>query len=190
MEDALERSHELAAAMNSRGYGRARPQSPRTRGFTSACVLAGMVGLCAGVYGLLDETAPRAIGLPAILVGAGLCALGLAMGGRRVIRTNYRPDPWRAPEWIVVACGLATAVLFFVAAHYDAAAVNPSFSPIHAPPLPLWPTMALLLGAIAAFAAPPVPVAAPPVRRARSPVVDVAEADADVDGAEKATVPA
>jgi energy-coupling factor transport system permease protein len=190
MEDALERSHELAAAMNSRGYGRARPQSPRTRGLTSACVLAGMVGLCAGVYGLLDETAPRAIGLPAILLGAGLCALGLAMGGRRVIRTNYRPDPWRAPEWIVVACGLASAVLFFVAAHYDAAAVNPSFSPLHAPPLPLWPTIALLLGAIAAFAAPPVPVAAPPVRRARSPVVDVAEADADIDGAEKATVPA
>jgi energy-coupling factor transport system permease protein len=189
MEDALERSHELAAAMNSRGYGRARPQSSRTRGLTSACVLAGMVGLCAGVYALLDATVPRAIGLPAILVGGALCVLGLATGGRRVIKTNYRPDPWRAPEWIVVACGLATAVLFFVAAHYDAAAVNPSFSPLHAPPLPLWPTVALLVGAIAAIAAPPVLVVPASARPARSLVIET-EPHNNKRDTPKASVPA
>jgi energy-coupling factor transport system permease protein len=189
MEDALERSHELAAAMNSRGYGRARPQSSRTRGLTSACVLGGLVGLCAGVYGLLDETTPRVIGLPAILVGAALCALGLAMGGRRVIKTNYRPDPWRAPEWVVVACGVATAVLFFVAAHYNAAAVNPSFSPLHAPQLPLGPTIALLIGAIAGIAAPPVLVSAAPTRPERVLVLET-EDRSEVRATPRASVPA
>jgi energy-coupling factor transport system permease protein len=177
MEDALARSLELAAAMDARGYGRARQQSSRTRWLTSACVLGGLLGLCAGVYGLLDESVPRAVGLPAMAIGAVLCALGLGMGGRRVIRTKYRPDPWRAPEWIVVACGIATAGLFFVAAHLNPAAVNPSFAPLHAPPLPWLPTVALLIGAIPSVAAPPVPTAAAPRRAVVSLVDDADDAD-------------
>jgi energy-coupling factor transport system permease protein len=164
MEDALERSLELAAAMESRGYGHARPQSARQRRLTSACVLAGLVGLCAGVYGLLDDHTPRVVGLPAVVVGAGLCALGLAMGGRRVVRTNYRPDPWLAPEWAVVACGVTTAALFVFLTRTDLAALHMSFSPLHVPPLPLLPTVALLIGALAGVVAPPVPVASRPPR--------------------------
>ena len=99
LEDALERSLQLAAAMDSRGYGRHRHAPPAARRrLTAALMLAGMLGLCAGVYGLLDaHRARRLLGLPALLGGALLCCAGLALGGRRVSRTSYRPDPWRLP---------------------------------------------------------------------------------------------
>ena len=158
LEDALERSLMLAAAMDSRGYGRSGPVTRRSRRITAALMLSGMLGLCAGVYGLLDGTAPRFLGLPAILIGAALCCAGLMLGGRRVTRTNYRPDPWRAPEWIVAACGVTTAVLLYASTSYTAAALNPSFYPLHFPPLPVLPTIAILIAAIPAFASPPPPI--------------------------------
>ena len=69
-----------------------------------------MVGLCVGVYGLLDGTAPALPRhcRPCSSVPA-LCCAGLALGGRRVTRTSYRPDPWRAPEWVVAGCGVLSA---------------------------------------------------------------------------------
>jgi energy-coupling factor transport system permease protein len=155
MEDALERSLMLAAAMDSRGYGRVGTQTRGSRRITALLMVTGMVGLCAGAYGLLDATAPRYLGLPAILAGAALCCAGLMLGSRRVKRSQYRPDPWLLPEWIVAGCGVTTAVLFYVSARYSAAALNPSFSPLHLPALPIVPTIAILIAAIPAFAAPP-----------------------------------
>ena len=155
LEDALERSLLLAAAMDSRGYGRAGTATRGSRRLTAAFMMTGMVGLCAGAYGLLDGSAPRFIGVPAMLVGAAMCCAGLALGGRRVTRTQYRPDPWLAPEWIVAGCGIATAVLLYASTRWDAVGVNPSFSPLHVPPLPIVPTLAILIAAIAGVAAPP-----------------------------------
>jgi energy-coupling factor transport system permease protein len=157
LEDALERSLLLAAAMDSRGYGRTGPQTRGSRRVTAGLMLSGMLGLSAGAYGLLDGTAPRLLGVPAILVGAVLCCGGLALGGRRVTRTQYRPDPWRAPEWIVSGCGLATAVLLYAGTSYRAADLNPSFYPLRFPALPLIPTIAILIAAIPGLAAPPPP---------------------------------
>ena len=162
LEDALERSLRLAAAMDSRGYGRTGTATARTRRVTATLMLLGMLGLCAGVYGLLDSAAPRLLGVPAILAGAALCCVGLALGGRRVRRSHYRPDPWRTPEWIVAGCGLVSAVLLYTATGYDAAQLNPSFYPLRFPPLPVVPTIALLLAAVAGFAAPPPQRAARP----------------------------
>lgn len=155
IEDAFERSLRLAAAMDSRGYGRTGPISRGSRPITSALMLAGLGGICAGLYGLLDPTAPRYLGVPAIAAGAALSAAGLLLGGRRVTRTHYRPDPWAAPEWAVAGCGVAGAVLLYVSAGYDPAALNPSFYPLRFPPLPPVPVLAILLGAVAAVAAPP-----------------------------------
>ncbi len=63
MEDALERSLRLAAAMDSRGYGRTGGASARSRRATGIFMLGGMCGLCVGAYGLLDGSAPGALGL-------------------------------------------------------------------------------------------------------------------------------
>ncbi len=160
LEDALERSLRLAAAMDSRGYGRAGVATGRSRRLTGALMLAGMLGLCAGVYGLLDGTAPRALGLPTLLAGAALCCGGLLLGSRRVRRTSYRPDPWLLPEWIVAGCGVASAVLLYASAGYNANALNPSLYPLSWPSLPILPAVAVLLAGLAAVAAPP-PAALP-----------------------------
>jgi energy-coupling factor transport system permease protein len=159
MEDALERSLRLAAAMDSRGYGRTGGASPRSRRATGILMLGGMCGLCVGAYGLLDGSAPGALGLPALLGGSLLCCLGLALGGRRVGRSQYRPDPWKLPEWIVVGCGMVPAVVFLAGAAADAGGLNPPVDPLRWPSLPVVPALAILVAAVAAVAAPP------PVRR-------------------------
>src|SRR5690606_16456589 len=53
LQDALERSILLAAAMDARGYGRRRTVAPATRRLTSALLLTSLVTLCLGVYTLL-----------------------------------------------------------------------------------------------------------------------------------------
>ncbi|MEU5161648.1 CbiQ family ECF transporter T component [Streptomyces sp. NPDC020875] len=166
LEDALERSLRLAAAMDSRGYGRAGSATRASRRVTGVLMLLGMCGLCAGAYGLLDATAPRLLGLPAMAVGAVLCVAGLRLGGRRVTRTVYRPDPWRLPEWAVAGCGVLSAVLLFSGAGFDPAELNPSLYPLGWPSLPLVPAAAVLLAGAAGFLAPPP---APPAPAAESP---------------------
>ncbi|WP_405789908.1 energy-coupling factor transporter transmembrane component T [Streptomyces sp. NBC_01367] len=155
LEDALDRSLRLAAAMDSRGYGRAGTATRRSRRLTGALMLLGMCGLCAGAYGLLDATAPKLLGLPAMAVGASLCFAGLKLGGRRITRTTYRPDPWRAAEWAVAGCGVLSAVLLFTHVGFNAAELNPSIYPLSWPTLPLVPAAAILLAGTAGFLAPP-----------------------------------
>ena len=156
-EDALERSLRLAAAMDSRGYGRVGSVSPRTRRTTGALLLGGLAALCLGMYGLLDATAPPRLGVPAMCAGVLLCCAGLFLGGRRVRRTSYRPDPWRLPEWLVMLCAVVPAAVLCTGAGASVAALQPGFFPLHWPPLPLVPAATILLGALAAVAAPPVP---------------------------------
>ncbi|MFI0723515.1 energy-coupling factor transporter transmembrane component T [Streptomyces sp. NPDC021224] len=160
LEDALERSLYLAAAMDSRGYGRSGTATRTARRTTAALMLAGMLGLCAGVYGLLDGTTPKALGLPALLGGSLLCCAGLAVGGRRVRRTSYRPDPWRGPEWAVAGCGVVTAALLFLTVGYSGNDLNPSLYPLRWPSLPWLPAVAILLAGTAAVTAPPPPAGA------------------------------
>lgn len=155
LEDALERSLRLAAGMDSRGYGRTGTATHRSRLVTGGCMLVGMGGLCVGAYGLLDGSAPGALGLPSLLAGAVLCAVGLAVGSRRVHRSQYRPDPWKLPEWIVALSGVFPAVVLMVGAGYEAVSLNPSTDPLAWPTLPVVPALAIMVATIAAVAAPP-----------------------------------
>jgi energy-coupling factor transport system permease protein len=161
LQDALDRSLRLAAAMDSRGYGRQGTDTPRTRRLTAGLMLAGLMGLCAGAYGLLDASAPRLLGLPSLVLGTVLCVAGLVMGSRRVTRTQYRPDPWRGPEWVVSGCGVFTAVVFYLTSSYDPLNVTPVTSPSAWPTIPVLPLLAVLLAALPAVVAPP------PVRSTR-----------------------
>lgn len=160
---ALERSLELAASMDSRGYGRRAGQRTGSRRATAALTLSGLAGVVAGVYGALDEGSPPAVGLPLVVAGAVLAAAGLALGGRRVRRTRYRPDPWALPEWLVAASGLVTAVVFLLAAADPG--LSPPVAPLAVPPLPLAPAVATLVALLPALVAPPVPRPAAPADR-------------------------
>lgn len=152
LEDALERSLVLAAAMDARGYGRGGEAPPRSRRVTAVLMLCGFSGLCLGAYGLLAASGPRWADALSFGVGTLACTGALLLGGRRVRRTNYRPDPWRLPEWSVALCGLLPAAAFLAG---PTAALNPSTSPLAWPTLPFIPMLALVLAAAPAVLAPP-----------------------------------
>jgi energy-coupling factor transport system permease protein len=156
LTDALDRSLALAAAMDSRGYGRRAHLPRRTRRAASALVLAGVGGACVGTYGLLDSTVPRVLGLPMLAAGAVSAVVGLAFAGRRIERSTYRPDPWTVEEWAVAACGVAVAAALVVAGSVDPVALTPPLQPLGWPRLAVLPVAGLLVGALPALLAPPV----------------------------------
>jgi energy-coupling factor transport system permease protein len=168
IHDALDRSFRLAAAMDSRGYGRTGRVPTRVRRLTATLLLGGLVGVCLGTYGLLDTSTPRVLGLPALVAGVMLAAAGLVLGGRRVRRSRYRPDPWLVAEWITALAGTVAAVATIVAGAHNASALNPSTFPPAWPSLPPAPTIAILGALLPAVLTPPPPVAAAAPSRAES----------------------
>ncbi|HEY4377416.1 MAG TPA: CbiQ family ECF transporter T component, partial [Acidimicrobiales bacterium] len=159
--DALDRSLTLAAAMDSRGYGRRQQVPVALRRVSGSLVLGGLVGVCVGTYGLLDATTPRLLGLPMLLVGLGLATGGFVIAGRRLRRTRYRPDPWRGAEWAVAGCGLLVAIGMSWLGRINPADLNPSLQPLTWPVLPLGPVIVVLLGGLPGWLAPPVAVSRP-----------------------------
>jgi energy-coupling factor transport system permease protein len=158
LHDALERSLSLAAAMDSRGYGRTGSATRASRRMTAALLLAGLSGLCLGAYGLLGSSMPAGVAIGGFAAGGSACMAGLFLGGRRVSRSHYRPDPWGWPEWAVCACGLIAALGLCLTVGYNPAAVNPSVYPLQWPSLPLIPALAILVAALPAVLAPPPPI--------------------------------
>jgi energy-coupling factor transport system permease protein len=168
LQGALEHSLDLAAAMDSRGYGRRASVPPGLRRTTGGLVLAGLLGVCAGVYGLLDAGSPPVLGLPLVIGGSLLAGLGSWVAGRRVQRSRYRPDPWLAAEWLTLASGVAAAAGTVAAALVGTAALNPSVDPAVWPGLPLLPLLGLLAGLLPAFVTPPPPSTVRPARPVRT----------------------
>jgi energy-coupling factor transport system permease protein len=153
LEGALERSVALAAAMDARGFGRTADVPAAVRRTTTALTLGGLLGVCAGTYGLL--TAEGGVyGLPLLLCGLAAALAGLRLGGRRSPRTRYRPDAWGLRAWLVAGSGIAAAALMVFSAAYDPDALRPGVIPLIAPTLPLLPAAAVLLGLLPAFVTP------------------------------------
>ncbi len=110
-----------------------------------------------------------------LLVGLVVAAAGLHLGGRRSGRTRYRPDPWALPEWLVSGCGVFAAAAMFVDVH-----LHPEdfflASVTAVPPVPLLTCAGILVAALPAFLAPPLPVASvPSAPTTRHPVGDRSE---------------
>lgn len=156
LADALDRSLFLAASMDARGYGRTEAVAPALRRTTTGLVLAGLMGAAVGTYGLLDGTAPTAMGPPMLGFGLVFSTGGFLLGNRRVRRTRYRPDPWARPEWLVAAVGAGVAAALVVASSTDPQALHPSVQPLRWPQLPLLPLVGVLFGVVPAFTAPPL----------------------------------
>ncbi|MEV8441986.1 CbiQ family ECF transporter T component [Actinosynnema sp. NPDC051121] len=145
LEDAFERSLVLAAAMDSRGYGRTAGLPKRARVVTGALVLGGLIGLCVGAYGLLGGVTPGVVGTPMLAVGSVAAVAGLWTGSRRVRRSRYRPDRWGPRELAIVGSGLVAALATFLApAGLGGSALTPGTVPLTAPELPLLPAVGLL----------------------------------------------
>lgn len=154
LEDALERSMTLAAGMDARGYGRSGQATRRARLLTGTLMLGGLGGLAVGTYGYLDATAPRFLAWPMLAAGLVLAALGFVVAGRRVERTRYRPDRWRAGELVAVASGVAVAGLTQYVYRTDPQIILPSVADGW-PELSALALVAVMIGAVPAFLTPP-----------------------------------
>jgi energy-coupling factor transport system permease protein len=174
LEGALERAVDLAAAMDSRGYGRTGPVAPRVRRTASALLLLGVVGVCLGVYAMLDGGTPGAVALPLLALGVVAGLVGMRLAGRRAIRTRYRPDPWALPEWLVSLSGVVPAVTMVVVSVLDPDVLVGATAPPTWPSLPLVPALAVVVAALAGVFAPRPPGTGTlrEVDRARRPALE------------------
>jgi energy-coupling factor transport system permease protein len=134
-------------------------------------VLLGLAGAALGSFGLLDGGSPQVAGVPVLgwpllLAGAAAAAVGFRLGGRRVGRSRYRPDPWALPEWLVSVAGLGTAAAFLVTAVTDPAALAAPLSPPGWPGLSPLPLLGVALALVPAWAAPPPRATADPAAAA------------------------
>ncbi|WP_149183373.1 CbiQ family ECF transporter T component [Streptomyces sp. TRM49041] len=157
LEGALERSVAVAASMDARGYGRTAAVPAGVRHTTTVLTLGGLLGVCAGTYGLLAVEG-AAYGVPLLAAGLVAALAGLWLGGRRTPRTRHRPDRWGTRTWLVAGSGVAVAALMVWASTGPAAeALRPGVTPLVAPELPVWPALSVLLGLAPAFVAPVPP---------------------------------
>ena len=157
LEGALERSVALAAAMDSRGYGRRGEQGPAARRAASTLLLAGLACACIGTYALLSAGIPAPVGGALVVGGAIACAASLALAGRTRSRTSYRPDPWRGPEWAVAGSGLLAGIAAVIASWLGVPGLAMPVDPPAWPLLPWAIALPVLLAASPALTAPPVP---------------------------------
>ncbi len=155
LEDAFDRSLALAAGMDARGYGRSGDAGTAQRRATGALMLLALVGTCVGVYGFLDRTTPRWLGLPMLLLGTLAALLGMRNAGRQVQRTRYRPDRWQPVELIIAASGCGAAVLVWWVGQHNPRVTHPDLTGM--PVLDLATLVASLVPLVPLLIAPPAP---------------------------------
>ncbi|MGZ4682135.1 MAG: energy-coupling factor transporter transmembrane protein EcfT, partial [Acidimicrobiales bacterium] len=180
LEGALDRSVALAASMDTRGYGRRATVAPAVRRVTSVTTGLGLLAVAVGLYGVLDGGAPQALGLPLLGIGSAALAASLFSGGRRAVRTRYRPDPWRLAEWVVSMSGMVALAGMIVAAHLPGGdlALDPPAFPLAWPTLPLVAVAGIAVALLPSVAAPRPPAfVAPPVARPAARETSVGSAE-------------
>lgn len=150
----LERALELAASMESRGYGRAAGRDPRRQRRASALTVVGLIGALAGSYGLLDGSTPPLLGLPLVLAGAAAAAGALWYGAGRDRRTRYRPQRWAAAETLVLTVGLVGAAVTIAGQQLGWAGLTPPQMPLAWPEVPPAAVPAILLLGLAGVVSP------------------------------------
>jgi energy-coupling factor transport system permease protein len=161
LEGALERSLDLAASMDSRGYGRRGDVPDGRRRAGQMATLFGALAIVVGVFGVLESGAPFVLGLPMLGIGAVLLVASLRAAKSSSTRSRYRPDPWGMPEWLTVAAGAGAVGALVAAGHLGVGGLHPDYSPLVAPSLPLLPAVGILVAALPAFVSPPLPAELP-----------------------------
>jgi len=155
LADALDRSLLLAAAMDARGYGRHGTASARSRLVTGTLTIAGLIGVCVGIYSVLDGTTPQLLALVMLLAGLVVASSGLVAASRRTRTTRYRPDRFDLAAWGVALSGVAAGVAMALTGQVDPAVLNPEVNPPVWPALSLLPLVGVLAAALPAWLTPP-----------------------------------
>jgi energy-coupling factor transport system permease protein len=157
LHGAMDRSITLAAAMDSRGYGRTDRVTKAARRLTAGTLVAAVILATIGTYGLLGTGSATVWGPGLLLAGLTCAAISVALAGRRSVRTRYRPNAWKTPDIATACAGAATAIMFLAAGIFDATGMNPSTAPAQWPSVPLLALLGLLAAVLPAFVSPPPP---------------------------------
>jgi energy-coupling factor transport system permease protein len=157
LHGAMDRSITLAAAMDSRGYGRTDRVTKAARRLTAGTLVAAVILATIGTYGLLGTGSATVWGPGLLLAGLTCAAISVAIAGRRSVRTRYRPNAWKTPDIATACAGAATAIMFLAAGIFDATGMNPSTAPAQWPSVPLLALLGLLAAVLPAFVSPPPP---------------------------------
>lgn len=167
---ALDRSVGLAAAMDSRGYGRTAGRSRAAVRMTGGLLLTGIAGICMGLYGLLDASWSSNTGLLVLCIGLLLGVVGMFQAGKSSTRTRYRPDPWSWPEWLTAATGVGAAGATLIQGVMDPASLQSLTTPLTWPAVPWVALVGILCAALPAFLTPEPPGITPATARRALPV--------------------
>lgn len=154
LHDTLERSIHLAASMDSRGYGRREASDPRSERVTTALTFAGLILAMLGLYGVFVTVGFSLWSWPLLAAGLALSYAGLRRAGHAVRRTAYRPDPWRAPEWLTLGCGLVAVAAILLTRRLSPEGLILPLEPLGWPALPLLTLAGLLVATAPAFLTP------------------------------------
>ncbi|MGB1078939.1 MAG: energy-coupling factor transporter transmembrane protein EcfT, partial [Candidatus Nanopelagicales bacterium] len=138
LHGAMDRSIALAAAMDSRGYGRSATVSRARSRLTATVFIVGLAAIAIGTYGVLGTGSVATWGAGILIAGVVCVVVGVSLAGRRSLRTRYRPNTWHRPDVLTALAGGVVAATFVIASVQDPAGMNPSTSP------PLWPTLPVL----------------------------------------------
>ena len=117
--------------------------------------MVGLIAVCIGIFGVLDDRAPALFRWPAFVSGIALAVVGLAFSSRERRVTRYRVEPFDLTAIAVAASGLAAGVLMMLAARYAPAHLNTSTTPVEWPVADLLPLVAAVIGVLAAAVSPP-----------------------------------
>lgn len=138
LHGALDRSITLAAAMDSRGYGRTEDRTRGERSISTATLIAGLMLVTIGTYGLLGTGVSTWWGPLLVVVGIGCIVSSLVLASRRSIRTRYRPNVWHPSDVMTALIGVAVSGLFLMSGLLTPDVLATSTSP------PVWPTLSIL----------------------------------------------
>ena len=144
LASALERSIQLAEAMEARGYGSGiRPISARTNLGLQLGTLAGLLALIIGLFLRVYSTRGQGAGL-AIVIAGSLSLVGILWyQGRRVRRSHFRVWTWDSASLIVAGSAVITLLAVIGAGRWSAGSLG--YYPY--PPGSLIPRFDPLLGA-------------------------------------------
>ena len=138
------RARPVAGAGRGDGLARVRPRRRRgptgPAGSPARCSWPGCSGVCVGVYGLLDGTAPGWLGLPMLLARACCVAGGRAAAGRAAGAAAAATGPTRGgcrSGWSPAGGVAAAAVLVRRPSASTRGDLYPSLDPLSWPALPL-----------------------------------------------------
>lgn len=144
LTSGLERSIQLAEAMESRGFGGPRLQPAQHSLWPQLAVLGGLFSAVAGL-GSLTLTAQPAIGVILLAAGGSLALWGLRRGsaGRLIRRSRYRPPPWQHRDLVLAGGSLVLVVGMLVVN-----ALNPGALRFYPYPRLTWPPFDPVIGAL------------------------------------------